>query len=301
MFIRDKITGEMEWLPRSLCFWDGEGGGGGGEGEGGGEGDGDGDGEGAGDTDQKVDWRDGVPDDLKKVSDRFNSRDDALRAIQDLQRRDGQVRVPGKDASDEDRAAFSKAMGVPETAEGYEYPEVEEMTDAIKAEREGWSGVFHANNISKTAADAMIQHATEIAAANMEAVAAADKKYADDRVDDLKTEWGKDFERNDEFNKRAVTDIAQRAGVDVEVLKQIETKDGRFVFDHPDLSRMFALIGREMGEGRLGGVGESDRDSIETQIKELQTKAREAQAGGDRKGANKFYQEEQELRNKIAA
>ncbi len=298
MFVLTRITGEMEWLPRSMCFVEGDD-----DGGGGGEDDDGNEDEGGGGTDEVTDWRKDVPDELKATADRFTSRDDALRAIQDLRKRESHVRVPAKDADEDAVAAYHKAIGVPENVEGYEFPELEdgEMTEEIKADREGWAKAFHEHNIPKAAADALIQRFFETQTAGQEAVLAADKKFADDETAKLKTDWGGDFDANKTISNRALTDIATRAGVNVEDLKQIETKDGRFLFDNAMLSRMFALVGREMAEGHLGGVGEGERETIEGQIKTLAKKAEEASASGDRKEANALYTKEQALRAKLAA
>ncbi len=42
---------------------------------------------------------------------------------------EGYIKLPGEDASDEDRAAFAKAMGVPDSAEGYDITLPEEFTE----------------------------------------------------------------------------------------------------------------------------------------------------------------------------
>jgi len=47
---------------------------------------------------EKENWSEGWDEELKNTADRFSSREDAVRAVQDLRKRDSQVRVPGKDA-----------------------------------------------------------------------------------------------------------------------------------------------------------------------------------------------------------
>ena len=80
------------------------------------------------------DWRASIEDDsLRKVADRFDSVVSLTQAVSDLRKRESNsIRIPGKDASDEDTAAYLKALGVPETVEGYEFsvPEGHELTDA---------------------------------------------------------------------------------------------------------------------------------------------------------------------------
>ena len=96
-------------------------------------------------------WRDSIEDpELRKVADRLASPTAAVQAIADLRKRDSQTRVPGKDASEKDVAAYHKAIGVPEKADGYEFtvPEGHDPTDADKA-FQAWAGeTFHAEKLT---------------------------------------------------------------------------------------------------------------------------------------------------------
>lgn len=246
-----------------------------------------------------TDWRSGIPEDLKATADRFSSPEDAIRAIADLRKRDSQVRVPGKDADDKEVAAFNKAIGVPETAEEYAFPEIpeEEMTEAIQAEREGWAKFFHENSVPKSMADALTARFFEEQAAQIEALQAADKQFAEQQTENLKKKWqGDEFDKNTQFANNALVELAKRTGADVEALKQIETKAGRFLLDDAEMVQLFAAVGREMQTGSLGApMSESERDTIDEQIADLRKRASEAQSNGDGKTANRLYQQEQDL------
>nr|WP_321456134.1 hypothetical protein [uncultured Cohaesibacter sp.] len=63
----------------------------------------------------------------------WKSADDAVKAYQDQRSGlEGMIKVPGKDASDEDRAAFAKALGVPDTADGYQFSLPEKMPENVQ-------------------------------------------------------------------------------------------------------------------------------------------------------------------------
>lgn len=284
MFISDPITGEVE----------------GDADEGGGDAAADDAGDAGGD--EPASWTEGVSDDLKPVADRFASRDDALRAIVNFQKREGQVRVPGKDADEKEIAAFHKAMGIPASVDEYTFPEIPEaeMTDAIKEERAEWAKTFHDAKVPKAAADALIGKFSEIQARALDAQIKADKANAEAETAKNREMWGADYERNEKYANTAMATIAEASGVSVDDLKQIETKDGRFLLDNALMQRMFAYVGREMGEARLGGVAtEGDIESIESQVKELRDQIAVADSKGDRKEKNRLYQKEQALLAKI--
>ncbi len=239
------------------------------------------------------DWRAEVPDELKKTADRFTSPEDVFRAIEDFRKRDSHVRVPGKDAKDEEVSAYHKAIGVPDKAEGYEFPEVkgQELTEEMKASRTEWGKRFHDLNISKDTAKALIQQVNEDAVKMMESQVTADKEFSKSQEDALRSEWkGGDYDKNKTLANRAFSEIAERAGLNLDDLTKIETKDGRFLMDRAEMLKIFSVIGREMAEGSLGPtLTDSERDTVEDQIIELR-KQIEAEPNSKRK--NQLYQKE---------
>ena len=238
--------------------------------------------------------------DLRKVADRFASPTDAIKAVADLRKRDSQTRVPAKDASEKDVTAYHKAIGVPKDANGYEFavPEGHELTDADKA-FQTWAGeTFHAEKITADQAKGLAAAYNEYAASVQQAQIDADQAYADETTEALKKEWpGKEFDRNKTFADRAAAKVFGDAIDDV---RNIETKDGRFILDHPAFIKMLAQYGREMEEGRLGSVmTEGDRDSVQNQIDDLRGKIDKAKAEGDSELANRLYQEQLRLDAKV--
>jgi len=243
------------------------------------------------------DWRADLPDDLRKTADRFSSKEDAIRAIEGFRKRESQVRVPGKNASDDEISAYRKAVGIPEKAEDYDFQAEGELTDEMKASQAEWSQRFHSLNIPNNVAKELAQMVNEDSEKMMAAQVEADKAFADAQDDALHQEWkGDDYEKNKTLANRAFTDIAQRAGVKLDDLTKIELKDGRFLMDRAEMSRLFAVIGREMAEGTLGpAMSDSERDTVEDQIRDVRKQIADAQSEGDSKRANKLFQKEQSL------
>ncbi len=243
-------------------------------------------------------WYDGVSDELKKTAERFSSKDDALRAILSMRKRESQVRVPGKDATEEETASYRKAIGVPETAEKYEFPEIPEafQSEEADAERKEWAKFLHENAVPGDLAKTLIARFYEGEAAKMEAMQKADAKYAEDQNAELEKEWGNEADKNKTLAKRGFDAMAERAGVSAEALNQIETKAGTFLMDDARLLRIFATIGREMGEAGLGGVtSDSERDALSAKIEQVEKNIQKAQSEGKDREANNFYQEKLSL------
>lgn len=249
------------------------------------------------------DWRADLPDELKSVAERFPSKEDAMRSIVALQKREGQIRVPGKDASETELNAYHKAVGVPDSVEDYEFPELpegQELNDEIEASRAEWATRFYDLNVPKDTAKQLSQLVNEDVAKQMSVQVEADKTFAASQEDALKIEWkGDDYDKNKTLANRAFAEITNRAGLSVEELTKIETKDGRLLMDRAEMLRMFAVIGREMTEGTLGPtLTDAERETVDEQLRDLRKQTADAQSEGDSKRANLLYQREQELISK---
>jgi DNA repair exonuclease SbcCD nuclease subunit len=246
------------------------------------------------------DWTADLPDDLKETGKRFTSKADAVRAINDFRKRESQVRVPGKNASPEEIAAYHKAIGIPEKPEEYEFPDMPEgleLSEQVKESRAEWGKRFQKLGIPKEAAKELSKLANEDALQELVAQKKADEDFVASQEAALRSEWkGEEYDRNKTLANRAFTELANRTGLKLEDLTQIETKDGRFLMDRAEIVRMFAAIGREMSEGSVGpSLTDSEKDTVDDQIRGVRQQVAEAQSVGDSKRANKLYQQEQAL------
>lgn len=118
---------------------------------------------------------------------------------------EGYLKVPGDDATDEDRAAFRAAIGVPEKAEAYfeglELPEGY-TPPAYLAE------AALAADIPVASLQAILKADAENTASYMADLEAAAKKERQDNADALKKDWGKDTAKNITVTNRAVQKFA---------------------------------------------------------------------------------------------
>jgi hypothetical protein len=246
------------------------------------------------------DWGPDLPEDLRKTAERFTSKADALRAIVALQKREGHVRVPGKNATEEEISAYRKAVGIPEKAEEYEFsdlPEGQDLNDEIKTSRQEWGKRFHELSIPKESAKALSKMVSDDQQKYLAAQVEADKAFAKAQEEALRNEWkGPEFEKNKTLANRAFAEVANRAGLKIEDLTKIETKDGRFLLDRAEIVKLFSIIGREMDEGTLGPtLTESERETLGDQIRDVRKQIADAQSDGDSRRANQLYQKEQNL------
>lgn len=205
-----------------------------------------------------------------------------------------------ENATEEQLGAFRKATGVPETAEKYDLPTPEgrDATEADTAFRGAVSEVFHKYNISAGAAKGLSEWWNDFVIQGEKAQIDTDKAHAAETEAALKIEWpGKEFERNKAIANAAA---AKLFGDDIDDIRKLETKDGRFVLDNAAFIKMLASVGREMEEGRLGSVmTDGDRDGLQSQADDLEKQIDKAQAGNDGAKAQDLYEKQQLIYQKM--
>ena len=254
----------------------------------------------AADSAKADDWRSDLPEDLRKTAERFASKADVVRAVESFRKRESQVRVPGKNATEEEISAYRKAVGVPEKAEEYEFsdlPEGQDLNDEIKTSRQEWGKRFHELGIPKESAKALSKMVGDDQQKYLAAQVETDKAFAKAQEEALRAEWkGEEFEKNKTLANRAFKEVAERAGLNLNDLRKIETKDGRFLMDRAEVVKLFSIIGREMSEGSLGpALTEGERETVHEEIRDVRKQISEAQSQGDSKRANQLYRKEQAL------
>lgn len=248
-----------------------------------------------------LDWREQIKDDdAKKFAESSTDVTHLVKRALDMRSKLSNAIIrPGKNASPEEVSAYRKALGIPEKHEEYEFPELpaEKLTPEVKESRAAWAKRFHDLSIPKETAKTLLQLVGDDSTKFKEAQVQADKEFAQQSEAALRSEWkGDEYDKNKNLANRAFSELASRAGIPVDVLSKLETKDGRFLMDRPELVKLFAVVGREMAEGTLGPtLTESEAETIDGQIKDLRTQQAEAQSSGNSKLANTLYQKEQAL------
>lgn len=250
---------------------------------------------------EKVDWRAEIKDDdAKKFAESSTDVNHLVKRALDMRSKLSNAIVrPSKNATPEEVASYRKALGIPEKPDDYEFPELskEQLTDEVKASRAEWAKRFHELGIPKEAAKTLTNLVNADAEKFMQSQVEADKVFAKKQEEALRQEWkGEDYDKNKTLANRAFTEIANRAGLKLDDLTKIETKDGRFLMDRAEMVKLFAVLGREMAEGNLGpALSEAEADTLDDQIRDIRKQQSEAQSSGDSKRANLLYQREQAL------
>jgi len=167
------------------------------------------------------------------------------------------LKIPGKDATPEDWAAFYKSIGAPESADAYELPVPEgEDTGFAKTAAE-W---FKDAGLLPQQAQALAGKWNEFVAAQKQAVATAESeriKALDSRnkaeESSLKNEWGSEHEANMELARRAVRQFMPQ-GKAADVITAIEDKLG-----YAETMKLMHAIGKGLGEHDAPGLGQGNQ------------------------------------------
>lgn len=251
------------------------------------------------------DWRASISDTkLRAFADRMTGPTDAVKMAYDLRRKLSRAVVPpGKNAGADEVREFHRRLGVPDTAEGYEYerPDLPEhlRPDEAGAAREK-DFLEHARGLGITREQArgildwhyrsMVELDTGLA-----------KRLGEGRAQSeaaLRREWGADYEANLAAAHRAAMEFGGEEMLDF--LGNISA-DGVRLADHPRLVRAFAEAGRRLGEDSIAlPGGEFGGPTLEDRVKDIRTRKTEALTRGDRKTAERLDEEERVLWGKIA-
>ena len=243
------------------------------------------------------DWRDSIQDaDLRKHADRFTSVEALTKANLDYRKKESKsVTRLSEDSSEEELGKYREAVGVPVDVDGYDFPLPEgvEETEEILDREDVWANLFLNHNVPKEAADAIVQQYYTDIGELQERGAEADAKYTEDAKNNLKAEWKDDYDKNMIYASRASEKLL---GEDYEAARFIEDKQGNYVLDNPILAKMFATLGRQMGEGNLGGVvTDGERETLMQKANDFRQKAKDAHASGNTSDANKYAAKELEV------
>jgi hypothetical protein len=220
-----------------------------------------------------TDWRSSITDpDAKEFATRLATPADAVKVAMDLRKANSSmVRVPGKDATPEDRAKFNKLIGVPETVEGYTFDIGREPSEGDKAIQGNLAKIAFENGIPATAMTALSKAVTELATAARveENRVAVEARAANEAA--LRKEWGADYEANKTLASRAVQAFGEiKSHPEVVEFFDKTLVNGQKLGDHPIMVRMLGNIGRRMGEGEfIGAVGSEQRGSLQTELSQI--------------------------------
>jgi hypothetical protein len=146
------------------------------------------------------------------------------------------IEVPGEDASEDVISNFYDQLGRPGSPEEYGI----ELPDGGDAELLNWfQEMSHRHGLSSKQAQQIFQDYQEMSSTRIEAMENDFKLQSEQAIEDLKREWGRDYESNLNAGRLA----AQGLGYDEQSLSELETKMGT-----AEMLNLFSKIGSRMGE-----------------------------------------------------
>lgn len=192
---------------------------------------------------------------------KFGSETDLAKSYLELEKKlsAGGVRVPGEKASQEEITAYHKAIGVPDSIEGYDFKTEVQIPDGI-----GWNDEFQNDmlasmktaGLSKAQVKAVSQafidrqaslygQATRVATE----VRAESEKY-------LRGRWGSSY---DGKIRGANLAMAHLFGDNMKRMATTQLADGTMLGVHPAFVEAMATIGDDYAEHNLHGIGDRRR------------------------------------------
>lgn len=140
---------------------------------------------------------------------------------------------PGENATPEEKAAFHKALGVPDKPADYEFPKGEGVEHDEKMLT--WArDIFHKAGLNKDQAGQISQAWDELSKNIVSDLKGAEDTALKEVETKLKEEWKADYDKNFELSTRA---FKKFAGAELSEFKA-----------HPTLIKSFYEVGKAMGE-----------------------------------------------------
>ena len=214
-------------------------------------------------------WKDSLPDEIKNEAgfNRFEadtlakSYEKLYKSYRGAESKLGQKGVikPKEGASEEDWAAYHKALGKPDSPDKYEL-KAPDGTEVAKEFTEMIKDVMHRANISQEQADLLYKETLLMEQASKNKMADDATKSFNESATELKREWGQDFGGNGQMVVRAIENFGG-AG----------TKE--YLEAHPDIAndpfiaKLVYNMAKNMSEDSISKGGVSDLVTTPTQAK----------------------------------
>ena len=194
-------------------------------------------------------------DDLAKIAGRYGDPKSVIKALGDTQkalRDSGRIKVPGENATDEERAEFRQQMGIPDAPDGYEItvqkPADIEVGEADQAFIDKTISKLHERGdflSTPDAANLVHEVAYDMIAERDAQLSAAAEMQREQSEQELRTEWGDQYDINMRFVNAAVS---AHFGKDWSEIAEIQMADGTRLGDSAVFIRGMMNAGRATTE-----------------------------------------------------
>lgn len=216
-------------------------------------------------------------DDSKKLArlERFTDPVKAFDALIEAQNkiRSGDLTKPlPANATEQERAEWRQANGIPEKPEGY----FEKLPDGLVIGKDDqplfteFAKVMHDQNVPPAAVQQVVKWYYDLQDKQMAAVDQADKQHSREAVDKLREQWGNDYRAN----MGQVSSMLDGLGGDLKnQFMDATLPDGRRLFNSPEFVMWMAGVAREINPAGvlIPASGGDQIKSIEAELNTLKT------------------------------
>lgn len=205
------------------------------------------------------------------VASRYQTPQDFAKAH--IEMRNTAVFLP-KEPKPEDTARIYERLGWPKEPTAYQFADPSDipLNDGEKAFRESFRQVAHRAQLTQAQVKALEEWNLTERKTVYDAEATAPRQHYERAVQNLKKEWGMDFERN---LNTANAGIKQYGRGDWDSIRDLKLADGSIVGDRPEFARIWARIGSDLSEDdRRPPMSATEVQVIDDQIQALQQKAK---------------------------
>ena len=231
-------------------------------------------------------WRTGIEDKkLREHAGRFTSPAELAQAHLDLRRQlSAAIKPLPKDATDEQRAEYRRALGVPESPEDYQVDTPADLPEELAPDGEtvrSFLRTAHQAGATPELVQASLRWFFGTLGEGAKAKATLERAETERGLATLKKEWGGEqaYTRNVGLAQRAA---AHFGGEDFRVFIESRIVDGVKLTNHPALIRTFAEIGRLMTEDSVQvGARPESAESAGDRLGELTRRIHDAHDRGD--------------------
>lgn len=208
-------------------------------------------------------WMDLLDEDLREndTLKRFKSLNELAKSHNNLRRTVGAdtIRVPGKNAGDEEWAEVYQALGRPDAPDQYHLDKPEDVPDEFFDESrvEKAKEVYHKLGLSQKQAEALLAFDLEYEKEVDATMAKAEQQQHEEAGQALKKEWGAQYDA-----KLHAGNLAFEIGAEgnAALKAKVEEKYG----NDPDLIRLMANIGARLEEHKIVNQDAQASESVST-------------------------------------
>tara|TARA_Y100000310_G_scaffold96697_2_gene94437 strand:+ start:4788 stop:5600 length:813 start_codon:yes stop_codon:yes gene_type:complete len=198
-------------------------------------------------------WHESVKQELKghKSLVKFKSMNDALDAYVDLEGKIGNAIVrPGDGDSPEEWSRYWKAIGRPDTQEGYSFEGVElpKGVTVPEATEKAFREKAHSLGLTQAQARELYAHRAQAVGRDLSTLKTLLNGEREKTEKALRQDWGVNYDQKMELARRAIVSVAKAAG----------DEDGSFIKliassgfgNHPMTTKVFSIVGDMITEGK---------------------------------------------------